>query len=941
MTSMATPLLAMALLAAAPKVDFVREVRPILSDRCFACHGPDEANRKANLRLDTAEGAKAAIDSGKLLGRVTHAKKAQRMPPPGAPELSEAQIAALKNWVDSGAEYKMHWSYVAPRRPDLPAVKNSAWSKNEIDRFILARLEKEGLSPSPRATVSALLRRVTFDLTGLPPTVAELDAFLRDPSPKAYEKAVDRLLASPRYGERMAMPWLDISRYADTHGYHIDSHRDMWPWRDWVISAFNRNLPYDQFLTWQLAGDLMPNPTREQTIATGFNRNHMINYEGGAIPEEYLVEYLVDRVEATSTAFLGTTMGCARCHDHKYDPIRQSDFYRFFAFFNAVPEKGLDGQKGNAWPALRLPDAAQNEAVTRVESRIAQLESWMDDADIDAQRGNWESQALLPPSPPAALGGPAVSIRIRMSARLDTKPSMFLDGPVKMWIDGGVAIGRNRRGSRICAAAEGQILCSRDRFVTGDWMHIALNNGELWVDAKPAEWEEAPGEAIPDATFKGSKEPVRYFARELTPDEIRILAFVEPAREALEVPSEKRNRDQRFAILDYYLTSAAPDSVRAVNRELQSLYKQREELEWEIPSTMVMGDMPIPRETKILARGDYRNGTTPVAPGVPAFLPPMPSGAPGNRLGLAQWMTSPDNPLVARVAVNRIWQILFGQGLTKTVEDFGSQGEFPVHPELLDWLATDFVAQGWDSKAIVKKMVMSETYRQSSKVTPALLDRDPENRLLARGPRYRLPAEMIRDNALAVSGLMNTKIGGPSVYPYQPKGVWEDIAYGDTFSSQNYVPDRGDKLYRRSMYTFWKRTAPPPTLATFDAPDREKCSARRLMTNTPLQALVLLNDPTFVESARQLAWKASSAPDPVAFMYRTVLARRPTAIEASLLNAQYARQMALYRNHPEGAIQLLSVGESRVPSNVDKAKLAAWTTIASVILNLDEAIAKE
>lgn len=933
----------------ARKTDFIREVRPLLSDRCFACHGPDEHNRKANLRLDTEEGAAAVLKSGKLLARISHEKKGLRMPPPGAPELTAPQIATIKSWVEQGAEWKNHWSFIPPKHVDPPAVK-SAWAKNEIDRFILARLEKEGLKPSPEADKATLLRRVAFDLTGLPPTTAELDAFLADRSANAYEKVVDHLLASPRFGERMAMPWLDLSRYADTHGYHIDSQRDMWAWRDWVVSAFNRNMPYNQFAIWQLAGDLLNNPTREQKLATGFNRNHMINFEGGAIPEEYHVEYVVDRVEASANAFLGLTMGCARCHDHKYDPIRQKEFYRFFAFFNTVNEKGLDGTKGNAMPILPLPDASQKAELDGMNRRIGELEAWMDERDVPSLREGWElSKPSFPAAPKAdEKGTAAASMRMRLNGRLDIVDGIpLIEQPTyTLWVDGGMAVGRNRRGSYLFLKSGNTVYKTKDYIVTGDWQHVAVNLGsepKLWVDMKPMVLERAASNEVPKLLVRGTKEDLRLFSRPLTQDEIRVLAIDEPARAALEVATEKRNRDQKLMLLAYFFEHGTSDSVRNANRELESLYKQREELGYEIPTSMAMMEMGIPRETKVLARGDYRNGTDVVTPGVPSFLPPLPKGAPQTRLGLAEWLTSPDHPLFARVAVNRFWQMYFGTGIVKTVEDFGSQGEYPVHPELLDWLATQFRDSGWDIKAMQKKIVMSATYQQVSKSTPALQEKDPENRLLARGPRFRLPAEMIRDNALAVSGLLNAKMGGPGVHPYQPKGVWEDIAYGDTFSSQIYVQDHGEGLYRRTMYTFWKRTAPPPSLVTFDAPDREKCAARRTLTNTPLQALVLLNDPTYVEASRALAARMmkEGGNDPLGWAFRDVLARKPDTKERSLLTAQWKDQLGVYQNYPEGAAKLLSNGESAVPAGLDKARLAAWTTVASVILNLDETVTKE
>jgi cytochrome c553 len=937
---MLLPLLAASVLAVPP--DFVRDVRPILSDRCFSCHGPDDQRRMANLRLDSEDGARAAIASGKFMARVTHEKKALRMPPPGQKELSGAQIDTLKNWISQGAPWREHWSYTPVRRAPLPAVKNAASAVTPIDRFILARLEKESLRPSPEAGRATLLRRLSLDLTGLPPTPEETAAYLADRSPQAYEKLVDRLLASPHYGERMALQWLDLARYADTHGYHIDSHRDMWAWRDWVISAFNRNMPFDQFTIWQLAGDLLPGATPEQKLATAFQRNHMINYEGGAIPEEYLTEYVIDRVEVTANVFMGMTAGCARCHDHKYDPIKQRDFYRLFAFYNTIAEKGLDGSRGNAAPILPLPDGGQRERQRTLRERLAAVESWLDSIEVDGLRETWERSASLASPPETSPDGrAAASLRLKMSARLDSQPTRLLDVPYPVWIDGGEAIGRNRRGSYFWVARDGQVMRTRRQFVTGEWMNLAVSGGELWVEGEKQDLVLEPGAEVPKPFVKGSREQERHYARPLTAAEIKQLAVEEPVRLALAVEPKKRSREQRLTILDYYLAHAAPVELRQMAAEWQRLNRQREELEFEIPSAMVLAEMPAPRVTKVLARGDYRNGTEVVTPGVPGFLPPLKPGAPANRLGLAQWLVSAEHPLTARVAVNRVWQLFFGQGIVKTVEDFGSQGEYPVHPELLDWLASEFVSSGWDMKALQKKIVMSSAYRQSSRATPQLVERDPENRLVARGPRVRLQAELIRDQALAASGLLVKAIGGPSVMPYHPAGVWEEIAYGDTFSAQKYVQDRGDKLYRRSMYTFWKRTAPPATMAIFDAPDREKCIARRAVTNTPLQALALLNDPTFTEAARALAARAMAQPDPIAYLYQAVLQRRPSPREAAVLKSQSEKQLAIYRNHREGATQLLAVGESPVPAGVDAARLAAWTTVASVVLNLDEAITKE
>ncbi len=678
---------------AAPAVRFSRDVLPILAENCFQCHGPDEKARKAKLRLDTADGAAAVIkphksNESELILRVNAEDDDRRMPPPRTNRrLTAAQKDLLRRWVEEGAAWGKHWAYETPARPPLPPVKNGAWARNAIDFFILARLEKEGLAPSPEAARETLIRRVTLDLTGLPPTPREVDAFLADDAPGAYERLVDRLLASARYGERMAMDWLDEARYADTNGYQNDFARTMWPWRDWVIDAFNRNQPLDRFVTEQVAGDLLPGATQAQKIATGFNRNNRTVTEAGSIDEEWRVENAVDRVETTATVFLGLTMGCGRCHDHKFDPISQREFYQFFAFFNSVNEKGVyTEQRGNVPPLVRLP-TPQDEA------RLAQF-----------------------------------------------------DGAI--------------------AAAERAL---------------------------------------------------------------RELESAKTGRDLLEAES------------------------RALKDRLAKLRKERAEYDQRVTSVMVMEDLPKPRETFVLKRGRYEmpDRSQKVEPGVPACLSPWPAGAPRNRLGLARWLVAPDNPLTARVAVNRFWQHYFGTGLVKTAENFGLQGEPPSHPELLDWLATGFVRGGWDVKAMQRLIVTSATYRQASKAEPALLQRDPDNRLLARGPRFRLPAEVVRDNALAVSGLLVEKVGGPSVKPYQPPGLWEQLAGGA--GEGPYVQDKAPGLYRRSLYVYRKRTVPHPALTTFDAPSREVCQVKRPRTNTPLQALELLNDVTYVEAARRLA----------------------------------------------------------------------------------------
>jgi hypothetical protein len=1012
--------------AAGPLVNFDRDVRPILSDNCFACHGPDEKRRVANLRLDTEEGLFADRGSyrtitpgdpakSRLIARIGAATPAGRMPPPQAgTTLTPAQIATIRQWVEQGAKWERHWAFVPPVRPAMPPVRNEKWARNPIDRLVLARLEREGLKPSPEADRATLLRRLSFDLTGLPPTTAEVDAFIADKSADAYEKQVDRLLALPQYGERMAMQWLDLARYADTHGYHIDSERSMWKWRDWVIDAFNRNMPFDQFGVAQLAGDLLPNATVEQRLASGFNRNHMINYEGGAIPEEYQVEYVADRVDTTSNVFMGLTVGCARCHDHKFDPIAQKDYYRFFAFFNTVPEKGLDGRSGNAAPVLEMPTSAQASEVAWLQQAIAGHESAIPEKETQPLLAAWAKTRLatLADAPrdgllahyafegnladssgshrdgktvrgntPFVAGRPGQSAGFNGEAELEF-PGFTADRfAVAFWMRSG-ALGEmtvleggpgfdigvedshpqpnEKRGSPLYVEFGGTRWHSANIVYGAQWHQITLNfeNGKpaLLLDGKPTAMLEVGkaartpagplliGDPHRDKPLKGDVGGLRVYTRALTQTEAETLSLKEPVRYILAQEESKRTKDQNQRLLDYFLTYDAAPELRRVYAELNQLKAKVAETRKEIVTTQVMAEMAKPRDTFILARGDYRNQTEKVTPGVPTMLPPMPKDAPANRLGLAQWLFSPQHPLTARVAVNRYWQLHFGAGLVKTTEDFGSQGDAPVERDVLEWLATEFQSN-WDVKALQRLIVTSATYRQASHASAELLEKDPENRLLARGPRFRLPAEMVRDNALAVSGLLNRKIGGPSVFPYQPAGLWEELSRGETFTAQEYHESTGSDLYRRSMYTFWKRTVPPAALTTFDAPDREKCTSRRLITNTPLQALVLLNDPTYVEAARALAQRAlleapKDASSRVRFLFREATARRATPAELRVLLELAQREIDHYKKDPAQAAKLVSIGASKA-GNVEAAELAAWTTVASTIFNLDETITKE
>jgi hypothetical protein len=985
----------------------------------------------AALHFDTKDGAfsKAGVivpgDSAgsRMFQRISNPDEAKRMPPVySGHKLTAAQIDLIKNWIDQGAKWETHWAFATPQRPVEPPVSDARWAKTPIDRFVLARLDKEGLKPSPEADKATLLRRVTFDLTGLPPTPGELKAFLADGSAHAYDKVVDRLLASPHYGERMAMQWMDFARYADTHGYHIDSARQMWVWRDWVIQAFTQNMPYDEFTIEQIAGDLLPNATQSQKIATGFNRNHMINFEGGAIPEEYLNEYMVDRIEATSTTWLGITLGCARCHDHKYDPLRQKDFYSFGAFFNTISDKGLDGQKGNAAPFLQLPSAAQAEMKAKLIEAIKRK-----DAEITASEKAWEAtqaeNAEGKVSEAAARFG--FNGELDGSSKLVSGKLGFIEGrvgkaadfgddtqvslgvvsgfpstsafTVAMWVkpegpsgmsilqayktspqsgpgfeiasdycSGGhcnVIVRMRSEGEKAGFEAKSlqglalhewnQLTVSYDGSGHAKGVQIYVNGASVATAAMQDSLAAASFEGIAwtignkewGVPFKGQLQDLRFFAKRMYAVEARELGLSEPLSLVLAIPEPKRNDEQKKWLRQYFLSDVANPAEKLTGTDYATLKRALEQFDREIPSTMVMAESDKPRDTYVLGRGDYRNQTEKVEPNTPAVLPPLPRDAPRNRLTLAKWLVDPANPLTARVAVNHFWQMYFGLGIVKTSEDFGSQGDPPSNQELLDWLATEFIRSKWDVKAMQRLIVTSAVYQQASKVSPEMLERDPENRLLARGPRFRLPAEMVRDNALALSGLMNQQIGGPSVLPYQPKGLWEEMAFGGDFSAQTYEQSHGTDLYRRSMYTFVKRTVPYPSLNTFDSPDREKCTVRRGVTNTPLQALVLMNDPTYVEAARAFAERdmAEAKPteeDRIRYAFRLATERDPSAKELEILHSLYRKEITHYDTDRKAAQKLLEVGESKAGAKYDPAELAAWTLITSTILNMDETITK-
>ncbi|MDN5204801.1 PSD1 and planctomycete cytochrome C domain-containing protein [Fulvivirgaceae bacterium BMA10] len=729
-------------------VDFNFHIKPILSDRCFACHGPDANAREGDLRLDTEEGAFAAIGENKdrfpivpgdlkssqVHYRITSDDPEEKMPPPESNlSLTDYEIKLIDKWIEQGAEWKKHWSFIPLKEPDLPVVEQEDWVRNPIDNFVLSRLEKEGLKPTGEATKETLIRRASLDITGLPPTLEEVDAFVEDTSPNAYEKLVDRLLDSPAYGERMAMEWMDVARYADSHGYQDDVERVMWPWRDWVIKAFNKNLPFDDFIEWQIAGDLLENPTTEQILATAFNRNHMITQEGGIIEEEYRVEYVADRTNTTGKAFLGLTLECARCHEHKYDPISQKDYYQLFAFYNNVPERGL-----------------------------------------------------------------------------------------------------------------------------------------------------APYQGVPDPKITLTKEEVS-----------DIVSFVD------EQPIE----------------------------------------------LMVMSEMDEPRDCFVLVRGGYENHGEKVEASAPKAILEFADDLPKNRIGLVKWLTDEKNPLTTRVLVNRYWQLYFGTGIVSTPEDFGNQGALPSHPELLDWLAWEFIKSGWDLKALHKLIVTSATYRQSSQVDDELYEYDPQNILLARGPRHRLSAEMLRDYALSVSGLLVDRLGGPSVKPYQPEGLWAEKIGGGGGSLVRYKQSEGEGLYRKSLYTFWKRTVPPPSMMTFDASERNVCTVKRQSTSTPLQALVLLNDPQYTEASRVLAERVvkeggNSIEDKIQYAFRTTTARYANEDELAILKEVFDREYQGFNEDKESAEQLLLIGEHIFDNKLDPAETAAYTVVVNTIFNLSETITK-
>ncbi len=1170
--------------SAGSRVDYGRDIRPILSDTCYKCHGPDEGRRQAKMRLDTPGGAQRELRPGRfpiapgksgeseVYRRITAQDPEDRMPPASSgKKLTAAQIELIRRWIDEGAEWRLHWAFITPSRPEVPPISELHSSdrpgraeppRNPIDSFIRARLAREGLEPSPPADPETLVRRVTLDLTGLPPSLAEVDALLADPSPQAYDRWVDRLLESPNYGEQMARYWLDGARYGDTHGLHFDNERSLWPYRDWVISAFNRNVPFDTFTIEQLAGDLLPEPTLEQRIATGFNRCNITTSEGGSIDEEVYVRYTVDRVETTSTVWMALTTHCAVCHDHKFDPITQKDFYSLFALFNNLNENAMDGNVLLPAPAIQVPSEEQKQRITNLQKEIEaeklSIEAPM--PEVDAAQTQWaaelsgrlqdlwrpieaisaasagganlrrnddgsflvegtspekdvyeisartdlsgitavrlealrhephpqggpgradnanfvlsEFEAGASPiagqiSGPAGDRKPAAEEKIVFtSARADYSQKEFeiakaIDGnPATGWAIDGAPAREDRTAVffpaqpfgfpdgteirvRIRQEHGGRHTIGRFRLSVTAEPSLAPVTLGTWSVAGP--FQESDGQAAFKAVFPPEVKPVDLnetfldgklkwirnpelvdgkvhrltgescatylYRRVVVPQPRRLEVFLGsddslkvwlnqklvferdgvrvagpdqdkvaldlPAGESqllmkvvnyiggygfyfrtasdsaasevldvgplLAVPEPQRTEAQKQRLRDHYRSNHSP-RWRELKARMDDLEKKRKDIEGQIPGTMVMEERAQKREAFVLVRGEYDRRGEKVEAGVPAFLPPLPVDAPRNRLGFARWLVDPSHPLTARVAVNRYWQKYFGVGIVKTSEDFGSQGEWPLHPELLDWLATEFIRSGWDLKAMQRLIVTSATYRQSARVTAEHLEKDPENRFLARGARFRLDAEAVRDSTLAASGLLVDRPGGRSVKPYQPSGVWEAVAFVGS-NTQVYKQDRGESLYRRSLYTFWKRTSPPATLALFDAPTREACTVARPRTNTPLQALALMNDVQFFEAARALAQRAireggADEEAQLAHAFRLATARRPRPDELEVLASAYRSFLETYRADGKSAMEVAKQGETPRDESIDPARLAAMAMVGNMILNLDETITR-
>ncbi len=1038
--------------AAEPPLGYNRDIRPILAEHCFACHGADSAARKADLRLDERESALdfAAIVPGQpqeseLLNRINTSDPELVMPPAAIKKrLTDEERALLEQWIAAGAEYEPHWSFIRPVQHVLPAVKQSGWVKNAIDRFVLAELEAQGLAPAPEAPPETLFRRLHLDITGLPPAPADVAAFVTDyrGDPDAtLSRWIDRLMNSTAWGEHRARYWLDAARYGDTHGMHFDNYREMWPYRDWVIRAFNANQPFDQFIVDQIAGDLVEQPTTEQLIATGFQRCNITTNEGGTIDEENMALYAADRVQTLGWVFLGLTTNCAQCHDHKFDPLTMRDYYSMAAFFRNTTQPAKDGNvKDGRGPAILVPqaedrrrweelpaeiDAAQQQRERRRESAQADYQQWLSETSSNDLEQELPSEQLVVHVPLTegqgqtvanATGTPASfaatgEVSWTSDGKLGPAPVMKAGGTFDLgslgdyekqqpfsygaWVK---AANNNGSGGIIARMDEQKnfrgwdlwhngnsfsvhmidawpdnalkVSTTANSVRSGQWQHVFVTYDgsaspagvKIYVDGQEASLRTDTNTLKADASIRtetplrigqrsgtqvfqgGAVQDVRLYERALSADEVRALASLAPIRMLLATPAEERSEEQTAALFDHYLTTR-DEAYRSLTAQVQRLEAEQQAIRDRSPITLVQEERKdTPPMAHMLMRGQYDMPGEQVAAATPAFLHPLPEGAPANRLGLAQWLVARDNPLTARVTVNRFWQQIFGNGLVATPEDFGVMGAQPSHPELIDWLAIDFQQSNWDVKRFFKQLLSSATYRQSAVTTPAKLEADRNNLYLSRGPRFRMDAEMVRDYALAVSGLLSDQMFGPSVRPYQPEGIWDIVGLpgGDT---RNYVQDTGANLYRRTLYTFWKRMAPPPNLEAFNAPSREVCTVRRERTNTPLQALVTLNDPQFVEAARRLAELAlESASGDSSQLINTIASRvlgralHDTELEIALDSSQ--ELLEYYRAHPDDAQALVAVGASQPNPKLDTAELAAWTMLCNEFLNLDEALNK-
>jgi hypothetical protein len=1005
-------------------VRFNEDIRPILSDNCFGCHGPDEKKRKAKLRLDTFEGATKVSQgtqaikprdlAGSELWSRIHAKDPDDvMPPPESnKKLTPAQVDTLRRWIEGGAQYQGHWAFEAPRRAALPTIAKKHWPKNEIDYFIAAKLAEKNLKPENEASKETLIRRVSFDLTGLPPTPSEVDAFLSDRKADAYERLVDRLLASPRYGEQQARYWLDAVRYGDTHGLHLDNERSMWPYRDWVVKALNENMPFDQFTVWQIAGDLLPNATMEQKLASGYNRCNVTTSEGGSIDDEYYVRYAIDRTDTTCVNWMALTAGCAVCHDHKFDPISQKEFYSLYSFFNNNKEKAMDGNAALVAPVIKLKGPEQDNQLKELDKEIAALKKQIAQAIVNVNYKDPFPQELKKFSSPqeVVVLEDEVPAGAKASVNENTAALEFIAADKGEVFSGKKAMKRTATGlaQDIFENLKAPLIVSTNdkifayvfinptnppkavmlQFHTTEWLYRAN-----WGDADAIPYgEKGTSQKVQMGPLPKAGEWVRLevdtaklemktglrvngiaftqFGGTVYWDKTGVMAELaqedhsaesqwaweahQRAENGATLPAEiaklirsKVDEKNQKQLRNYYIENVfAPgrsvfDPLHAKSKPLQ---EKRKQIEDSIPGTMVMEEMEKPRGAFVLRRGEYDQKLEEVQAGVPRIFPALPKTEKTNRLALAQWLVATNHPLTSRVIVNRYWQQFFGTGLVKTAQDFGSQGDWPSHPELLDWLAVHFMDTHWDIKAMHKLMVTSAAYRQDSRVTAKKLEIDPENRFLSRGPRFRLDAEQIRDNALFVSGLLEEKIGGRGVRPYQPEGIWEAVAYTAS-NTAKYVQDHGPAaLYRRSLYTFWKRTAPSPAMITFDAPSREKYCVRRERTDTPLQALVTMNDTQFVEASRHLGERimeqSKNVDHQVDFGFRLLTARHPSRDEGKILKQSLEKFRNRYRTDISAATNLISVGESASKKDLDPSELAAYTMFGSLLLNLDETVNK-